>query len=96
MKNVKTLGIQFVIKSSKVNKRGLSPLVARVTVNGKRIEISANKVISRPEWDFGKGRVKGINPESRFANRYQDYMRSRILECYQELFIEKRILPLKQ
>ncbi|MBD8487379.1 hypothetical protein IFO69_01330 [Echinicola sp. CAU 1574] len=49
MKNAKTLGIQFVIKSSKVNKRGLSPVVARVTVNGKRIEISANKVISRSE-----------------------------------------------
>ncbi|WP_186756525.1 site-specific integrase [Echinicola salinicaeni] len=90
MKDAKILGIQFVIKSSKVNKRGLSPVVARVTVNGKRIEISANKVISRSEWDFGKGRVKGNNPESRSSNRYLDYMRSRILECYQELIIEKR------
>ncbi|WP_460538797.1 Arm DNA-binding domain-containing protein [Echinicola sediminis] len=90
MKNSKTFGIQFIIRQNKLDKDGLSPVRARITVDGERVEISVKKRIAPSQWDLGKGKAKGNNPESRSFNRFLEHLRARALECYQELFIEKK------
>ncbi|WP_215222758.1 site-specific integrase [Echinicola shivajiensis] len=90
MKRSKTLGIQFITRKNKAMEGGKVPVHCRITVDGKRVEISVKKEIEWGLWDHGKGKVKGNNPESRTFNSFLEHFRAQILESYQELFVEKK------
>ncbi|WP_200976515.1 phage integrase SAM-like domain and Arm DNA-binding domain-containing protein [Echinicola sp. 20G] len=92
MRYSKTFGIQFIIRQNKLDENGLTPVRARITVDGKRAEISVKKKILPSLWDHGRGKIRGNNPESRNFNRFLEHVRARVLECYQELFIEKKTI----
>lgn len=46
------------------------PLYVRVTVDGKRAEISLKKKLSLKKWDARSGFMKGSGDEVRITNRY--------------------------
>ncbi|WP_245553304.1 Arm DNA-binding domain-containing protein [Echinicola vietnamensis] len=92
MRYSKTFGIQFIIRQNKLDENGMTPIRARITVDGKRVELSVKKKISPSLWDHGRGKAKGNNPESRTFNRFLDHIRARVLECHQELYIEKKTI----
>ena len=62
------LSILFYIKRAKEDKKGLIPIYLRITINGERSELSANRKIELTKWDRNSQRAKGRSEESKAIN----------------------------
>lgn len=67
-------------------------IYARITVDGKRTEISLKRSIPVNHWDTSKGRAKGTIPEIRSLNQYLDQVYSKFLECHKQLSAENKVI----
>ena len=86
-----TFSILFWLKRSKA-KDGQAPLYARVTVNGKRNEISLKRKIILTDWDNSKSRVKGKKASSKLLNSYIEQAQHKLFQCYQELQAQNKLI----
>ena len=91
MKTVHTFTILFWIRRKKIQD-GKAPVYVRVTIDGKRSEISIKRSISPESWNPKKGIAKGSKEESRILNDYIEQVRNRIFECYRELQQQKKCI----
>src|SRR5690606_21524798 len=91
MKTSTTFSILFWLKLSKAN-NGKAPLYARITVNGKRAEISLKRKIQMDYWSSAKNKVKGTNQEARIINAFLDQVSSEMHLCKNELKSEGKII----
>lgn len=87
-----TFGVAFYLKKQKTNQAGKSPIYARVTVNGKRIEISVKRSIEENNWNPVKGMAKGSREEISKLNKYLDQFKAGIVESYQQLLMQKKFI----
>jgi site-specific recombinase XerD len=81
----------FWVNASRAKNNQVS-VYARITVNGKRANISLKRKVTVSEWNSGKGMAKGNKQESRLLNRYLDNVKNRIYEAHQELVKEKAFI----
>jgi len=54
-----TFGVTFYLKKQKATQSGKAPIYARITVNGKRLEISVKRFIEDKSWNPVKGMPRG-------------------------------------
>ena len=90
MKSKNTFGIQFVLRLPKNKKDEMATVYARITVNGRRTEISLKNKVSINNWDEAKGRAKGKREEIVKLNSHMEQVRSLIFDCYQELIQQNK------
>ena len=83
MKN--TFSLLFYLRKSKANAMDFAPIYLRITVNGKRAELSINRTVQTQKWDSARGRVKGNTSEVKSINSYIDIVRSKIYDHHQNL-----------
>jgi len=76
--------LYFYLRKYK-GKDGKAPIYVRITVDGKRTDVSLKKDILTTNWNEAKGLAKGKTDEIRSLNTYLEQIRSRLVECYQEL-----------
>ena len=69
---------------------GKAPVYARVTIDGKRSEISVKRSIEPKRWDGKKGLAKGSKEESKLLNDYLDQVRNQLFECYSAIKQQKK------
>ena len=87
---MKTAKVIFYLKSDKINKEtGEEPIYCRITVNGKRSNISINRWIHPKRWDETDKLQKARKQEDRELNFYMESIRSRIKEIERELLDSK-------
>jgi integrase/recombinase XerD len=67
-------------------------IYARITVNGKKVNISLKHKVGIDSWDSKGQKVKGNSAIAREMNLYLDEVKSAIVQCYRDLKIENRIL----
>jgi site-specific recombinase XerD len=83
-----SLSILFWLLSNRVSKKtGETPIMARITIDGKRAEISTSKKIHPEKWNVNSGRMRGNSEEARTFNRALNKMQydlERIFERLQE------------
>ncbi len=91
MKNSNTFNILFWLKLANVKNRK-APLYARITVNGKRAELSLKRKISISDWNTGKNRLNGLSHQSKLINNYLDQIQAKLFECYQKLQNERKLI----
>lgn len=91
MKSQNTFAILFWVSSTRI-KNGQVSVYVRITVNGKRVNISLKRKVTLSEWNSSKGRARGTKQESRLLNRYLDQVQSRIYESYEQLRAEKELI----
>ena len=84
MKNTNTFSILFWLKLANA-KNGKAPLYARITVNGKRAELSLKRKLLVSNWDASKNRLKGLSDETKIFNNYLEQVYSELFESYQDL-----------
>lgn len=84
MKNTNTFSILFWLKQATA-KNGQAPLYARITVNGKRAELSLKRKLLVSNWDANKNRLKGLSDETKIFNNYLEQVYSNLFETYQDL-----------
>jgi len=73
-----SFSIIFYPKSSNLDKNGKAPLFLRITVDGKRCELSIKRKIELQYWDSHKGKIKGSNPTAKQLNKFLEEIKSRL------------------
>ncbi|MEP5600838.1 MAG: site-specific integrase [Algibacter sp.] len=91
MQTSKTFSIHFWLKLTK-RKGDLAPIYARITVNGKRAEISLKRAISVTYWDNKSKRAKPRTPGAKILNAYLDDIYSNLLTCHKQLTAEFKLI----
>ena len=71
-----TFGVVFYLKKYKAN-RGKSPIYARITVDGKRVDISIKRSIEDKFWNGYKGLAKGSSITRKILQSSQMVMMTR-------------------
>lgn len=88
MKTVSTtFGVLFYLKTQKTTMQGSAPICARVTVNGKRTEISVKRSVNANEWDERKGMAKGSRKEIIELNMFLNQFKAKIINTYQQMVL---------
>ena len=90
MKTLNTFSILFWLKLANA-KNGEAPLYARITVNGKRAELSLKQKIVISDWDAKKNRLKGLSDNTKKVNTYLKQVNSQLFEIYQNLKERKKV-----
>lgn len=84
MRNTNTFSILFWTDRKNM-KDGQALLYARITVDGKRVNLSLKRKIDVSLWDAKKKRAKGTSSEARQINLYLDQTHTQLFQCYQDL-----------
>ena len=90
MKN--TFSILFYPKLSDVDKEGKAPIYMRITINGKRSEVSIHRKIEISNWNLKAGKVRGTTPEVKNLNRFMDSIKGKIYDHHRELTEKNKII----
>ena len=91
MPNYTTFSVLFFVRKHHNETKKLF-IYARVTVDGKRSEISLKRSISVNHWDVSKGRAKGTTPKARTLNQYLDQIYTKFLDCHKQLSSENKVI----
>lgn len=87
-----TFAVCFIIKKDKQKENGRIPIYARITVNGKRVDISIKREIDEANWNAAKGTIKGMREDLRALTAYMERFKSMIVNHYQEMVLEKKMI----
>ncbi len=91
MQTNSTFSIIFFTRKSRSVTNKLS-IYVRITVNGKRSEISLKRSILFKDWDTSKNRGRGNSYKVRILNTYLDQVFSQLLDCHKQLLDEGKIV----
>lgn len=91
MQTNKTFSVVLFTRKSRSKQQELS-IYARITVNGKRSEISLKRYVQQKEWDSSKNRGRGSSYPIQNLNRYLDQEYSRLLDCHKQLLEEDKVV----
>ena len=80
-----TFTTNFWVSSSKMNKNGLAPITATITLNGERASFSTGKSVRPEEWEASKQRVKGTSDTAKSINETLLQIRNKIYRKEAEL-----------
>jgi site-specific recombinase XerD len=89
MKTLQNYQLSFLIKPGKT-KNLKAPIYCRISVNGKRAEISLKRNIDPAKWINKAGRATGSSEESRLVNTTIDIISNKIHSHYNQLLIENK------
>jgi site-specific recombinase XerD len=92
MRSSNTFGIQFVIRLPKQQKNDQATVFARISVNGRRCEISLKKKVNAQNWDDAKGKARGTKEEIRKLNEHIERVRTIIADGYHDLVQQKKVI----
>lgn len=89
MPDFTTFSVLFFVRKTSADTSKFS-IYARITVDGKRAEISLKRSIPVNKWDSKKGRGRGAAQDVRVLNQYLDQVYTRLLECHKQLCSENK------
>lgn len=94
MGTTRTFSIHFWLNIAKRNGDS-APIYARVTVDGKRAEISLQRQTLVTYWDTKAKKTTSRTPEGKALNTYLDQVYAKLLECYKQLSSEFELVTAK-
>lgn len=86
----KTFGLLFYLKKSKVDTQGKAPIYLRITVDGKRSEISIKRNIEIDRWCNQANKAIGRTQDIKELNAYIDILTSQVYRHHKELIESNR------
>lgn len=75
----------FYIRKQKYYTGGAIAIYLRITVNGKRAEVSAGRECEPAKWNSRAGRAIGTKEETRALNNYLDSLQNKVKTAHQVL-----------
>jgi site-specific recombinase XerD len=91
MQTQQSFSILFWLKKNRI-KNGKAPIYARVTINGNRLEISAQREISVVEWNSGSQKARGKSAEANMINNDLAFIQTKILSCRSNLVAQGEVV----
>ena len=86
----KTFGLLFYLKKSKVDAQGKCPIYLRITIDGKRAEISTKRTIEIDKWSNQANKAIGRTEDIRELNTYLDSLTSKVYQSQRELIQDNK------
>jgi site-specific recombinase XerD len=83
------VGISFFLKGSKVNKKGLAPLYARISVDNNRYDFSTGFAIEGNSWDAKLAIVIGEGQQAILINNYISLKKLEIQKAHNALLLDQ-------
>jgi site-specific recombinase XerD len=80
-----SFSILFWLYKDKVQENSEKPIYARITINGKRAEISIQRSVIESAWDQKAQKVKNKHKDSVTINGYLDLMKGKFQMIYNQL-----------
>jgi len=77
----RTFSVLSIVRKSR-SKRQLVPIYLRITVDGRRSEISTKEYVDMSKWNSTKGRVKGNSENTRQINTRLETWETKVREHY--------------
>lgn len=68
----------FYMKKPKNYQKGPAPIYMRITVNGKRSEVTTGRSCEPSRWNAGAGRASGNKEDIKAFNAYLDDLQSKV------------------
>ena len=78
----------FYLKGKHFVKDVKVPIYLRLTVNGKRSELSISRKVEPEKWNARTGKMRGTNLEANELNSYLDVVRNKINKIHARLVDE--------
>jgi len=85
-----TFSILFYLQKNKATIDGKAPIYLRITVDGKRSQVSIKRKIEINRWNSNAGKVNGSTAKFIEINRYMDTIKHKIYKIQQRLQDEDR------
>lgn len=82
------VSVLFYAKKSKSKNENYVPIYLRITMGGKRVEVSTGKTVEYSKWNSSSNRMRGNTEESRVINNHLDILKFKILEIEQKLLLQ--------
>lgn len=87
---IQSFSILFYLLRNKATKDGLAPIYVRITVNGRRSQISIKRKIEIDKWNTEAGKVNGKTSEIKNLNRYLESIKYKIHKIQERLQDDNR------
>lgn len=81
----KTFAVSFFLRRARTSKKGLAPILARITTNGISKEVYIQCSVPPEKWNQAKERAIGKDRLCQTVNAYVEGFRAKIIEVRQEL-----------
>ncbi|MBO6186732.1 MAG: site-specific integrase [Chryseobacterium sp.] len=88
---MQTYSLLFYAKKTKGNP-DISAIYMRITINGKRAELSTGRTIKTSEWNCKSGKISGRSSSARDLNIFLEGIRTEIFKSYNYLFNNDKIV----
>lgn len=86
----KTFGLLFYLKKRKVDIQGKCPIYLRVTIDGKRSEISAKRKVEVSKWSTQTNRAIGRTEDIKELNAYLDSLTTKVYQSQRDLIQDNK------
>ncbi len=80
------------MKKQKHYKSGSAPIYLRITVNGKRAELSTGRECDPKKWNSKSGRAIGTKEDIKSFNAFLDNLQSKVYEAHRYLFENGKLI----
>ena len=80
-----TFAVSFIVRASKANKEGLSPIELSISIDGERSYINLPRKINHTKFDSKKQAVKGKGDDVKDVNEYLQLMKNKVYEAQTKL-----------
>lgn len=87
-----TFNIRFLIRTNKTNRKGAAPIVAKITLNGRRTELSSQRSIKPENWSNTKECAIPLNTQNIPINEYLESFRNKIYNSYVSLLSTEEVV----
>lgn len=85
-----TFGVIFYLRKYKA-KNDKAPIYARITVDGRRVDLSIKCSIEESSWNSSRGMAKGSREEIRNLNRHLEQVRAKLVDHYQNMVLQGKL-----
>jgi site-specific recombinase XerD len=85
------LNISFWVRKDRLNKHGLVPVVIRLSMDGKRLNIQPRINVKVENWDPIKQRVKSKDVDAKIINSSLDIIKQKIWAIYHKILIDNNL-----
>ncbi|MFS4467567.1 site-specific integrase [Maribacter sp. 2210JD10-5] len=92
MRSTTTFSILFWVYTQRADKNNHCKIYVRITLNGKKVNISLKQKVNVDSWDSKRQRAKGNGQKAREINSYLDEVKSDIVTGYRDLKAESRVI----
>jgi len=85
----KTFNLLFFVKKSKVRPNGTAPIYMRITIDGKKADISSKRHIEPHKWDNKGQKAIGNSQETKTLNVYLKTLEQRVYDYHYQMLKEE-------